>query len=277
VSDEVVDESEDAAVSDDDESTDEVTEEVDGSTEVTYELNEWSSEARLMLEQLMLAAGVRRAWIGTDLQVGTEDEERVDEMVEQVRSTDAPMLDPDADKVIYEVGSWDSTDLFELMRILADQGIGYEFDVRGDLVVLATQEEDVDAIVDDLTGDKGGDDEPAEATGYGFDDRDDDEHDGEGEGDEVDGLETAEVLSDLYVAVDRLQKSATDHAGVLGVVQAAGALEGVAVPFGFDTTVWSRIQEQATRLRDDIEGDEATDADITHRAKDLRTLLSNWV
>src|SRR5690349_15339010 len=35
--------------------------------QVQYELHEWAVESRVMLEQLLEAAGIRRAWSGTDL------------------------------------------------------------------------------------------------------------------------------------------------------------------------------------------------------------------
>jgi hypothetical protein len=242
--------------------------------QVTYDLGEWSREARTMLQQLLLGAKVTHAWIGTDLSIGPDDEARVDELVEQVRSTDSPMLDPDAEKVVYEVGTWEPADLFRLTELLAEDGVGYEFDEHGDLVVLASHEEQVDAIIDEIdeldtppdepTSDGGASDDGEPAEG-------DDAWDGDG------GLEANDVLSNLYVAADRLQKSANDHSGVLGAVDAANALEGKPPPFGFEPTVWSRIQQRAGTLRDALEGDEAVDAEIQEQAKELRELLSTWI
>jgi hypothetical protein len=230
----------------------------DATDEVTYELNEWSREARGMLDQLLVGADVRHAWIGTDLLVGPDDEGLVDDLVEQVRSTDSPMLDPDAEKVVYEVADWDPAELYDLIGVLADQGVGYEFDVHGDLVVLATHEAEVDKILDDLDQTSDGDDDEA----------DDDSWSGDG------GLEANDLLSDLYLAADRLQKSATDHAGVLGAVAAAEALAGKPVPFGFDEPMWSRIQQRAARLRDGLEGDEDDDDELMQQARELRELLA---
>ena len=67
---------------------------------VTYEMGEWSGEARVMLEQLLTGANVTRVWEGTDLVVRAADESTVDDLVEEVRSADQPMLDPEAEKAV---------------------------------------------------------------------------------------------------------------------------------------------------------------------------------
>ncbi len=121
--------------------------------QVTYEMGEWSTQARVMLEQLLTGAGVPRVWEGTDLVIRAADETTVDDLVEQVRSTDRPPLDPDAEKVVYEVAEWTTDQLVRLTDALAEHEVGYQFDMEGDLVVLATDEVEVDALLDAQLGD----------------------------------------------------------------------------------------------------------------------------
>ncbi len=100
-----------------------------------------------------------------------------------------------------------------------------------------------------------------------------------GAGDDPDdGLETAEILAELFVACDRLQHNAsrTDQ-GVLAAVSATNQLAGRALPFGFEPAVWNDIQADAVRLRAEIEGDELTDIDLQLRAKAVRELLRQYV
>jgi hypothetical protein len=232
-----------------------------GSEQTTYELDEWSGPDRLMLEQLLTGAGITRVWSGSDLVVRSEDEEVVDELVEQVRATDQPVLDPEADKLVFEVSDWSAAQLGTLTDGLVEQGIPYEFDVEGDLVVLAEAEDAVESLLDGI--------EFGEPNA-------EDEADDDGEGDD-DGIETAGILSDLFVACDRLKKNATDHEGVLGVVSAAARLEGRALPFGYVPSVWEEIQDGATKLRDDLDDDDVSDQELEDRAGDLWAMLRQYV
>jgi hypothetical protein len=228
--------------------------------QVAYELSEWSSQDRVLLEQLLAGAGVARAWEGADLVVRAADEELVDELVDQVRATDQPVLDPEADKLVFEVNDWSSEQLAALTDGLGDQGIAYEFDVEGDLVVLASAEDEVEALLDGIefgpvvSADRSGD----------SDDLDD-------------GLETASILSDLFVACDRLRKSATDHEGVLGVVSAAERLDGRPLPFGYVPSVWKDLQSRAGRLRDELDADDTEDEELEDQARELWVRLRQLV
>jgi hypothetical protein len=228
--------------------------------QVAYELSEWSSQDRVLLEQFLAGADVARAWEGTDLVVRAVDEEVVDELVEQVRATDQPVLDPEADKLVFEVNDWSSEQLVALTDGLGDQGIAYEFDVEGDLVVLATAEDEVEALLDGI---EFGPTESASRTGD-TDDADD-------------GLETAAILSDLFVACDRLKKSATDHEGVLGLVSSAGRLDGRPLPFGYVPSVWKDIQTRAGKLRDELDADDSEDEALEDQARELWAMLRQYV
>ncbi len=214
----------------------------------------------MLLEQLLAGANVARAWEGTDLVVRAADEELVDELVEQVRATDQPVLDPEADKLVFEVNDWSSEQLAALTDGLADQGIAYEFDIEGDLVVLASAEDEVEALLDGIEFG------PTESAAQ---DGDTDDAD--------DGLETASILSDLFVACDRLKKSATDHEGVLGVVSSAERLDGRPLPFGYVPSVWKDIQTRAGRLRDELDADDAEDEELESQALELWALLRQYV
>ncbi len=244
--------------------------------QVTYEMGEWSSEARVMLEQLLTGAGIARVWEGTDLVVRAEDEEAVDDLVDEVRSTDEPMLDPDAEKVVYEVSDWTTEQLVTLTDGLVERGIGYQFDMEGELVVLATDEEGVEALLDVIEFGSGSD-----LGGIVSDDIDAEdvaEADIDGQpGDADDGLETAEILSDLFVACDRLQHNARDADGVLGVVNGAEKLAGRSLPFGYEPQVWESLVAAATGLSDDLAGDDALDEDLEATARALRDRLRLYV
>ena len=226
--------------------------------QIEYHLHEWSAEFRAMLEQLVSGAGVAHVWEGATMVVAVADEARVDELVEQVEMTEEVALDPLAEKTVYEVSEWPMDQLSVLLSALGEAGIPHEFDIEGDLAVLAEDEERVEELLDTL------DFAPESALDAG-------------EGDPDDGIETAEILSDLFVACDRLQNDASDHAGVLGGVSAVDRLEGRPLPFGFGPALWNDIVAKAVALRSDIEDDSVADLDLMDHARDLRTLLRQYV
>jgi hypothetical protein len=227
--------------------------------QVEYHLHEWSAEYRAMLEQLVSGAGVAHVWEGATMVVAPGDEDQVDELVEQVEMSEEVALDPMAEKTVYEVSDWSMDQLSVLLNALGEAGIPHEFDVEGDLAVLADDEERVEALLDTLEFG-----EPESASDAG-------------EGDPDDGIETAEILSDLFVACDRLQNDATDHAGVLGGVDAVDRIEGRPLPFGFGPALWNDIVGRAVALRSAIEDDAVDDLDLMDQARDLRTLLRQYV
>jgi len=191
--------------------------------------------------------------------VAAADEERVDQLVEEVEVTGEVALDPLAEKTVYEVSDWTMDQLGVLLGALGEAGIPHEFDVDGDLAVLTEDEERVESLLDTLDF----------ATPESAIDA--------GEGDPDDGIETAEILSDLFVACDRLQNDATDHTGVLGGVDAVNRLEGRPLPFGFGPALWQDIIAKAVALRADIEDDEIEDDELMDHARELRTLLRQYV
>ena len=252
----------------------------DAEGQVQYELHEWAVESRVMLEQLLESAGVRHAWSGTDLIIGAADEVRVDGLVDQVEVTTLPTLDPDLPKLAYDIDDWSDEQQTLLMHALDEVAIGYEFDLDGALVVLEENEERVEVILDRIEfPDALPIDDPVDGTLDVDEDETDADADDDGGGrlDSVDGLEAAEVMSDLFVASDRLQRNARDAEGVLTLVARADVARRLRLPYGFSTAVWSDIVGQATTVKDLLEGDDADDETIEEHAKVLRDTLRQYV
>jgi hypothetical protein len=64
---------------------------------------------------------------------------------------------------------------------------------------------------------------------------------------------------------------------VLSLVDAAARAETLPLPFGFSPALWGDIVGQATALRDALAGDDADDELLMDQARDLRTLLRQYV
>jgi hypothetical protein len=279
-----------------------------GDGQVAYDLAAWSAESRVMLEQLLEGEACRHAWEGTTLVVPDVFETRVDNLVEQVEVTTLPTLDPDAERVAYDVSDWTDSMVTQLAQMLDQSGVPYEFDADGDIVTQADHEERVESLMDaieypsdlarrDDEGDENGDEDDAgdgigedTAVAEGADDADeqpdgdeDSEPDAEDDEDEdeggapEDGLVAADVLSDLFVATDRLMKNPRDARGVLTFDAAAGRSESLRLPYGFSPVVWKDIVNQVESIWDLLQDDDSDDDEIRNQSKDLRNTLREYV
>ncbi|MBI2706442.1 MAG: hypothetical protein HYX32_14310 [Actinobacteria bacterium] len=265
-----------------------------GAGQVVYDLAEWAAESRVMLEQLLESEGVRRAWEGTTLVVPDVFEVRVDNLVEHVEVTTLPTLEPDAERVAYDVSDWTDDMVHELQRILDRGHVPYEFDAEGDIVTLSEHQERVESLMDAI---ELADEEPrapgrvADADTSQVNSGDghapaDDEAEDEGDGDDVgdtgddagtEQIDSSVVLSDLFVSTDRMMKSARDHRGVLTFASAADRVERMGTPYGFSRVAWQDICNQVSSIRALLEADDASDEDIQNGARDLRNTLREYV
>ena len=217
----------------DDELDDDVGEidETVGDGRVAYDCTSWAGESRGLLAGLLDTSGIRHAWQGTTVTVFEEDEERVDALIDDVLASARPALDPTAEKVVYEVGSWPAALQTSLADALTVADLPYEWDERGDLVVYAEHEEEVEAILDELPDP----DDPELVEGELWAD---------------DGIVVHELLDGLFLAGGRLAKRVDDAASILKVDEVAGDLERMPPPFGFEPGQWRTLVGRAVRLRD---------------------------
>jgi len=225
---------------------------------VAYECSAWAGESRGLLGSLLNTKGIPHVWQGTTLTVHDTNEDEVDSLIDDVLASARPALNPRADKVIYEVGTWAASFLMAIGDSLTAADIAYEYDEAGDLVVYADDEEEVEAILDELP-----------------DPDDTDQVD-------TDGLELHETLDRLFLASGKLSKNPTDSGAVVGVDEATTVLENMSLPFGFDRRQWHALIGRAQALRLAIEaqpGDEDALDDDAFRvlAGEVRDLVRQYV
>lgn len=219
------------------------------------ELHTWTAEDRRLLDGLLENAGIVRGWQGAELHTAPEDAERVDELVEAVAAA--------GETVGYEVADWSEPDRERLAAALDAAGVTWAWDDDGDLAVAVADEDRVDALFDELTGEghadpdaDGGDDELEE---------------------EADGLVVQETLSDLFVAADRLQRNPLDGQAARLLMDAAAVATGLGLPYGFPAAVWRRVVELSADLSARFEPLELDEDAIRAEAVDLRALLREYV
>src|SRR3954447_25217758 len=74
--------------------------------QIAYEFEEWDNQSRVLLDQLLEGESIIHVWEGATLVVRAADEERVDELVEQVEVSNQPTLDSDKEQVVFELEEW---------------------------------------------------------------------------------------------------------------------------------------------------------------------------
>ncbi len=219
-----------------------------------------------MLSALMDSGAIPHAWQGTTLTIHEEDEGRVDDLVDEVLAASRPALDPDAPRVVYEVGEWPVALQTQLGDGLTAADIVYEWDHNGDLVVLEADEDEVTVVLDELP-------DPDES-----------------QVSSDDGVAVHELFDRVFMAADRLVRNGADASGTVGVADTAAVLEQLALPFGFEPADWRRLVGEVQRLRsmldpesvgtlgeDDDASVDATDAEIAEQARRVRELLRHYI
>ena len=216
--------------------------------QLAYELHEWAGEARRILDQDLASAGIAHAWQGATLVVRAADEEAVDRAVESAAEAGGPALDPDAETVAYEVDGWAADEQSAFSDLLVRLGIPHEFDAEGDLVVRAADEEAVESALDAFQA--GADERP-----------------------ELEGLDANGLLSDVFVACDRLRRDARDLTGIESLVALAPVLAGHRPPFGIDGRLWDALGGQVAALVALLGTGDADPSEVSAEAGQLAEVL----
>jgi hypothetical protein len=233
--------------------------------QIAYEYEDLDATDRFAIDRVLADAGVVHAWEGTTLVVAPYDEHEVDQLldgaadpVEGGPDVDDALLDDDAEQVVYDLADWDAERRTDLDGRLETEGIAHAFDETGDLVVLAADEERVDAIVDEI---EFPDQLAADDTAG------------------VGGLDAVEALGNLFVATDRLVHDPSDTEGTLAAVDSTRAMASMPTPFGFAPPTWNDLLAQAGELRALLETEaEVVDDEAVHdAASKLRSAIRPFI
>ena len=283
---------------------------------LAYEFHAWSLESRVMLQQLLTVDQVVHSWQGTTLMVHESLEAAVDSLVDEVEETErakeaiARPIGPEDPLTAFELNEWPEALRAELMERLVQARVPHILDTEGDADPDAEGDADPDAEGDadpDAEGDADPDaeggadaaDPDAEGDAADLDAeraevcdllvREADEErvelviddllarEEEADFDEMDGLEVNGLLSNLFVACDRLRRDPRDVDGVRGVVANARRVAAVRTPFGFSAANWRSLRNAAGDLLAMVEGEDFDEDDLrelAHKMSDeLRMLI----
>jgi hypothetical protein len=168
----------------------------------------------------------------------------------------------DDDQVAYELAEWPAADRAIASADLVELGIPYRWEENLVLVVPATAEAEVDALLDEIDENAVSDDETLIDLDAGEDG----------------GEEAANAMSDLFIAVDGLQHAIFDDARVAAFMAAAAAVEESLPPYGIDALLWRRVQSEAAAIVTALEKDSGHDDDaVVAATQALRNLLRQYV
>lgn len=199
---------------------------------------------------------VPHAWEGTVLVAPAEHGDLVGAHVAAVERAVLLALDPEADRIAYDLEGYPDDRLTALLDELAEAGIPHELTDDEELIVHEVDEDAVEDILDRV-------DHPDELPAEELDRLEAPD----------DGLIAQQVLSDLFVAADRLRRDGRNPEAILDLVRAAEQIQELAVPFGFSDKGWSALQEAAASLGEHLSSGEFRAPEVEERADELRTRL----
>ena len=229
--------------------------------QLVYELGEWSTSRRTLLESLLGADGIGHAWEAADLVVHVDDEARVDALVEAIEQGGVKAAETseqaglEGDQLIYELDEWSAADRTKLGEELTAAGVPFVWDASDSLVVADSDEDAVETILDAI--------EYPDALEAVVDDRADDDEAAQG------------ALSELFLASDRLMHDPEDEDGTNGLIKAVELTSEVGVPYGLAPATWKAVVDHATELRERLNGSD--EEQIVESATALRSLLRPYV
>lgn len=162
---------------------------------------------------------------------------------------------PGIDLVAYDLSGMSDVDFDGVLGAVDAAGIRHHVSEEEELFVAETDEERIETIFDEMTDPE---ELPLEEDGG-------------------DGLETQEVLSEVFAAADRLQRDGRNADAVLDLVKAADRLDGLGPPFGFGQEQWDQLRGGVDQLRTMLQGHETDLPTVEEAAGRLRRTLQSIV
>lgn len=167
------------------------------------------------------------------------------------------LLDTDG-ALVYEMDGWEPGERDALSALLSDEDIPHRWD-GDDLLVPEDSEARVDGLLDRVEFP-----DALEAVGADGDE-------------EVDDEAVYAVMSDLFVAADRLARERVVDVEMAGeLATASAAASSAPPPYGVEPATWKQVQQMAEGILAALEA-EADDDVVSREATALRDVLRRYV
>lgn len=184
--------------------------------------------------------------VDADLDVDEDVDAALDEDADDEGEADEDAdEDEDEDELAYDLAEWDNDRLDALFAALQQDEIAYVWD-GSELFVQAEDEEAVDEIVEGV-------DREADADGGG------------------------QLLGDLFVTADQLQRDPDAHESVARMLKLADVADEAGTPYGLDDKLWEGLHEKVTALATLLEDEQPDGDEVIAAAGDLRLAVRPYV
>ncbi len=92
-----------------------------------------------------------------------------------------------------------------------------------------------------------------------------------------DGPAGAELLGEIFVAADRLQRDGEDQVGTAALLDLHRTTEGAEVPYGLGEKEWDHLCARVAALGELLRAEVLDEEAVVASARDLRTALRPYV
>jgi hypothetical protein len=222
-----------------------------GDDELEYNLDEWSVLEHQAVTERLLEAGIPHRWDGPRLYVALADEAAVEAVLDAVEGETDP-LDPERDQVAYDLSEWDDDRIGALVEELDRASIPFAWD-GDELFVYADDEQSLDESLDKVA------------------------HPHELAAENDDGDAGGELLGELFIAADRLQRDPDDHETTVIMLDLVRAAEAAPPPYGLSQNEWKHLRERMNGLADLLRDPSVEENAVLASARDLRNALRPYV
>ncbi|MDH3753343.1 MAG: hypothetical protein OEU32_05670 [Acidimicrobiia bacterium] len=226
----------------------------DDEPQLAYELHAWSMSGRARLDEMLRSGRIQHSWMGATLIIREDDEGAVDEAVGVVEEETRPTMAEGAEVIEYSLEDYPAEYRERLITRLDMAGIAHQIERDSELLVEETNEAEVDRIFEQLATE--------DPDRFRF-------------GPGIEGVDPHAVVTDLFVATDRLRRNGREARGRADFMAAHDLAVELALPYGYDANFWRKVLDDCERLRDLLDADE--DDDTRALAEELRNLLQQVV
>lgn len=214
--------------------------------ERVFDLAGWPEEALALVRASLDEDGMAHRWEAGTLVVDAAQREDAAALLDDVVAASMPRLDGDSDRTAYDLADWPDYEVEVLLGALEDGGILHEWTEDGELLVYEADEARVDELFERL------------------------DLRGPDPGIELDGEVLTDLLTNLFVAADKLSEDADDADAIIAAHNAILEVQQLAVPYGMNPDSWQVLVADAAELRRLIEAEAGGSEVRTGRPEDAR-------
>ncbi len=197
--------------------------------ERVFDLAGWPEEALALVRASLDEDAMAHRWEASTFVVDAAQREDAAALLDDVVAASMPRLDGDSDRTAYDLADWPDYEVEVLLGALEDGGILHEWTEEGELLVHEADEARVDELFERL------------------------DLRGPDPGIELDGEVLTELLTNLFVAADKLSEDADDADAIIAAHNAILEVQQLAVPYGMNPDSWQALVADASELRSLIE------------------------